>query len=949
MTINSETRVAGPFEGNDSTTVFPFAFKVFDSDELYVVRATDGAETLLALGSDYMVALNPDQNAAPGGAVTLTAPLATGSILTLTSDLEALQPLDLTNQGGFYPRVINNAFDRVTILIQQLKAVVSRTLKFPLSDGPVGDLPGRADRAGRVLAFDPVTAEPVAGPTIYEVETVAAMNEAITTVASNIDDVVIVADNISDVTNFADVYYGPSATDPLTRKDGSPLQEGDLYFNTESDRMRVYTGLAWQETVGGSMSVQTFSSDGVQTEFVLDFAPETEVATQVFVSGVYQQKNTYEIGGVDGDVLIFSEAPPVGADNIEVVVSSVVPSDDVLRSEIQVADYAALRAYTGTLKSVYVTGVLGTAKPEGVAGSFVYDATDSISVDDGGTVIVGADGRRWKRVIEGAINVQWFGAKGIGLAHDDRAAIQKALDYVFERNGGTVWFPKAESYYNIASVHPDYPTSALVIHASGAASYSSGVIISGATSAQEVVLTVPTKIHSMLRCVDGYSSNIKIKDIAFVGGLTSSVPKCDYVFYAADYYHPHMVLDSCRFYVAQEACMRVATYVSQFSKVTCAYSKYGFQVEGEDLHGIDVSLTTSLTMTSCYALNHSLRGYKFGYMTYSALLSCACDTVTGYAYEFAVVRGVAMVGCGAELTTRLVYAAGAHGFSVNSFMTLAVGDNVTPPSELITIASGSSTFITGLAIHAPRGYGKKLALTGNSWGFECIVIGDSSITPDEVSYVSNFAFEKPIKFVVYDKTNKNETITITNKASLIAAIEKYSGLEVNHDIIFNLPNSDLVINEPIIGFLQTRGAGSITFNGGGASSRLFVSGAGKFTVRPTQLKIVFKDTALFMDPISTGQGFVLLGGNVSLVNTDIKSHNGAVQWAVGETTRMYLDANSTIETSNLVAAKGYQILVESGTAAPVGTYPLHSRARASDPNATRSGWVWVATGWVPTL
>lgn len=546
------------------------------------------------------------------------------------------------------------------------------------------------------------------------------------------------------------------------------------------------------------------------------------------------------------------------------------------------------------------------------------------------------------------VSVMDFGAKGDGVT-DDRAAIQKALDYVFALNGGTVWFPKAESYYNIASVHPDYPTSALVIRASGAASYSSGVIIAGATSTQQVILTVPTKIHSMLRCVDGYSANIKIKDIAFHGGLDSAVPKCDYVFYAADYYHPHMVLDSCRFYIAQEACLRVATYVSQFSKVTCAYSKYGFYVEGENLHGVDVSLTTSLTMTSCYSLNHSLSGYKFGYMTYSSLNSCACDHVPGYAYEFGIVRGVSMVACGAELTTRLVYAASAHGFSINSFMTLAAGDNVTPPSELITIRTCSSVFITGLVLHSPRGYVKKLALTGNSWGADCIVIGDSSISPAEVSYVTNATFDEPIRFVVYSKTNKSTTITITDKASLITALARYSGLEIAHDIIFNLPDGDLVIDEPVNAALKTHGTGSITFKGGGPSSRLVVSGAGKFTLRPTEVRIVFKDTTLFINAISTGQGFVLYGGNISFVNTAIKSHNGAVQWGVGETTRMYLDENSTIETNYYVVAKGYQILVESGTTAPVGIYPPHSRARASDPNATRSGWVFVATGWVPTL
>lgn len=334
MTINSETRVAGPFDGNDSTVSFPFTFKVFDSDEVRVVAETGAVETDLALGTDYAVTLNADQNAAPGGSVVLVDPLATGTRLTITSALEMLQPVDLTNQGGFYPRVINSALDRLTILLQQLASVVSRTLKFPLSDGPVGDMPGRAVRAGTVLAFDEATGEPVAGPDISSVNGVAGALVAVNTVAGNIADVNTVADNIVDVSNFSGVYYGPSATNPTTRRDGSPLQVGDLYFNTVTNAMRAYNDSAWRDSVTGAVTVQNLSGDGVKTEFLLDYAPESEVITNVFVNGVYQQKNTYALGGANGDVLIFNQAPPAGTNNIEVVVSSLTPSDDKLRQEL---------------------------------------------------------------------------------------------------------------------------------------------------------------------------------------------------------------------------------------------------------------------------------------------------------------------------------------------------------------------------------------------------------------------------------------------------------------------------------------------------------------------------------------------------------------------------------------------------------------------------------------
>jgi len=37
MTISSEVRKAGPYDGNDVTTSFPFSFKVFSADDVVVV------------------------------------------------------------------------------------------------------------------------------------------------------------------------------------------------------------------------------------------------------------------------------------------------------------------------------------------------------------------------------------------------------------------------------------------------------------------------------------------------------------------------------------------------------------------------------------------------------------------------------------------------------------------------------------------------------------------------------------------------------------------------------------------------------------------------------------------------------------------------------------------------------------------------------------------------
>lgn len=97
--------------------------------------------------------------------------------------------------------------------------------------------------------------------------------------------------------------------------------------------------------------------------------------------------------------------------------------EDVLDGAKSLQDYAALRAYTGRATAVRIT-------TPGIAGFFQRDS-DTATADNGGTIIVGADGRRWKRDFSGAANVKWFGAKGDWngtTGADDTSAIQNAIN-----------------------------------------------------------------------------------------------------------------------------------------------------------------------------------------------------------------------------------------------------------------------------------------------------------------------------------------------------------------------------------------------------------------------------------------------------------------------------------------------------------------------------------------
>ncbi len=141
MSISSNAiRKAGPSPGNGQTTAFPFAFKVFQAAELLVVQTDNSnVETVQVITSQYTVALNTNQDSNPGGTVTMLIAPPTGFLLTIASQITNTQPVVLTNNGGFYPTVINDALDRSTIQIQQLSEQVSRAVKTSISSSTTAD------------------------------------------------------------------------------------------------------------------------------------------------------------------------------------------------------------------------------------------------------------------------------------------------------------------------------------------------------------------------------------------------------------------------------------------------------------------------------------------------------------------------------------------------------------------------------------------------------------------------------------------------------------------------------------------------------------------------------------------------------------------------------------------------------------------------------------------
>lgn len=109
-----------------------------------------------------------------------------------------------------------------------------------------------------------------------------------------------------------------SSTTTTKRIDRSQLAAGlvgDLPFTPTGQVSATTIPTAIAEIANMTITPQRFSGNGSSVNFTLSAAPASENFTWVFVNGVYQQKDTYSVSGT---TLTFSQAPPLGTDNIEV-------------------------------------------------------------------------------------------------------------------------------------------------------------------------------------------------------------------------------------------------------------------------------------------------------------------------------------------------------------------------------------------------------------------------------------------------------------------------------------------------------------------------------------------------------------------------------------------------------------------------------------------------------
>jgi hypothetical protein len=155
LTVSSEIS-RWNYTGNGATLAFAYTTKIFAKTDLDVYVATvlqtvDTHYTVSGIGSDS------------GGNVTFLSAPANGAAVAIVKDVPYTQEESLPLGGDFASTTVEDMADKLTILLQQSKSLVDRSLRQTDTDsGTIGRLPALAARLGKFLRFNLSTGDPEA-------------------------------------------------------------------------------------------------------------------------------------------------------------------------------------------------------------------------------------------------------------------------------------------------------------------------------------------------------------------------------------------------------------------------------------------------------------------------------------------------------------------------------------------------------------------------------------------------------------------------------------------------------------------------------------------------------------------------------------------------------------------------------------------------------------------
>lgn len=268
------------YNGNGVTVSFPVPFQFWDETDLVVkitVIAT-GVSTTQTLTTHYSVFGGDGET----GSITLvTAPALTEKV-TIELDIPFTQGQDYEENSAFPAEVLEEGFDRLTVMAQQANSAASRALVIPATDtGVTTTLPDKATRAGKALYFD-ADGNP---STTTDTDTVSAAAAAASASAASASETAAAASataaqnaaaglkwrpsvRIASTANLASISglsamdgVTPVAGDRILLKDQSTASQNGVYVAAAGAWTRATDADSWTELVAQVVTVEEGSTN----------------------------------------------------------------------------------------------------------------------------------------------------------------------------------------------------------------------------------------------------------------------------------------------------------------------------------------------------------------------------------------------------------------------------------------------------------------------------------------------------------------------------------------------------------------------------------------------------------------------------------------------------------------------------------------------------------------
>ncbi|HBR6094833.1 phage tail fiber protein [Klebsiella pneumoniae] len=422
MTVSTQVS-RNEYTGNGATTQYDFTFRILDKSHL-LVQTLDTSESIvtLTLGTDYTVT---GVNRYNGGKVVLTSALPAGYKISIERSTPVTQEASIRNQGGFFPEIHEDAFDKLTMLVQQAYGWWSGlSLRKPSWLANYYDALNNRIRNLR----DPSQAQDAATKGYTD----SADNGLQQQITSNFNHSLRVPDS--------NINQLPSAQD------------------------RAWKGLGFDGT--GQPKLQDPAGTGLWGYVpAIGSFEQGSLLTQRFEVLLWESTDEYwRWDGVMPKVVLPGSTPATAGgtgkgkwiDVTDATLRSNLGSGEGFKYIGQVASYAALKTVIPERSGQRI--LLASYYANGTTGGGEFVARAGTATDDGGTICVptGSSTWYWQRVGVVDFDVTWFGAIGDSDTTNsatNTTAIQKAIDAAASAGLASVKFPQTSGFYACGTIY----------------------------------------------------------------------------------------------------------------------------------------------------------------------------------------------------------------------------------------------------------------------------------------------------------------------------------------------------------------------------------------------------------------------------------------------------------------------------------------------------------------